>query len=109
MIKVDLNSIDAVVLVIVKNSNGSYESVTIFSKYIHVTSSDTPYKSHFGIVDIVYSFRSTYKMLNRSNSGFYTGIPLKNETFLVTSYNEAHKIAEEIYKKKKKVHLDGSW
>lgn len=59
----------------------------------------------WGNVDIIYSWRATYLMLDRKKSGFWTGKPLKNETFTVMSQKDALERARELYEGKKKIFL----
>lgn len=105
MIKANLQKIrGGAVLAVVKNGHGAYESVTVFAPY-RKHEAATLYKTVFGDVDIVYSWRSTYKMLDRPNSGLYTGKALKNETFIVTDREDAEKMAEVLFNRRGKVFL----
>lgn len=93
------------VLSVVMNGHGAYESVTVFVPF-YKHESASKYPNVFGDVDIIYSWRATYKMLDRKKSGFYTGVPLKGETFTVTDKEDALKRAEALYNSKKKVFLN---
>lgn len=105
MIKANLQEIrGGAVLAIVMNGHGAYESVTVYVPYQRREDA-TKWDSIFGPVDICYSWRSTYRMLDRKKSGFYTGIPLKGETFIVTDKEDALRQAEALYNRKGKVHL----
>ena len=107
MIKVNLEELrGGAILAIVMNGHGAYQSVTVFTPYDGSVNGATEYKSYFGPVDIVYSWRATYKMLERKNSGFWTGKPLKSETFVVTDKANAIKIADELFTRKTKVFLN---
>jgi hypothetical protein len=107
MIKANLSEIrGGAVLAIVMDGHGAYESVTVFVPYQH-SESASKHPSVFGDVDIIYSWRSTYKMLNRKDSAFYTGRPLRTtETFIVTDKEDALKQAESLFNNKKKIHLN---
>jgi hypothetical protein len=106
MIKANLEQIrGGAVLAIVMDGHGAYESVTVFRPYRR-TESATLYNTIFGEVDIAYSFRSTFKMLDRKRSGLYTGKALKGETFIVTDYEDACRQADAIYERKRKVWLN---
>ncbi len=94
------------VLAVVRNVRGGIESVTVFVPYSKTRPSwaksyewyASRYESHFGPVDIAYSWRSTYLMLGRMQSGFHTGVPLPNEQFSVMSRVDAIKQAENLFK-----------
>ncbi len=105
MIKANLQEIrGSAVLAIVKNGHGAYESVTVFEPW-HSSPSATRYDTVFGAVDICWSWRSTYKMLDRKKSGLWTGRPLKSETFIVTDKADAVKQAEALFNRRGKVFL----
>lgn len=95
---------DPAVLAVVKNGD-EIESVTVFYPY----SEEKPkwwrnnewyasrFHSIYGDVDICYSWRASYKMMDRIDSGFHTGTPLPGELFAVMSRKQAISEAEKIY------------
>lgn len=105
MIKANLEQLrGGAVLAIVMNGHGAYQSVTVFVSYTKHESA-TLIPSHFGNVDIIYSWRCTYKMLDNKRSGFHTGNPLKSETFIVTDKEDALNQAKALFNRKGKVFL----
>lgn len=102
-------------LTIVMDGHGAYESVTVWIvSQLHKMTADEAYKTGascfetvFGGLDIIYSWRSTYLMMDRKKgkgrtSGLYTGVPLKSETFIVTSKSEALKMAKKLLKRSRR-------
>lgn len=88
---------DQSVLAIVRDADGGIESVTVFVPYSAYRKCPTRWDSHWGPVDIWYSWKSTYLMLDRLESGFVTGMPLPTESFTVLDRVEALKQAEAMY------------
>lgn len=84
------------VLFVVRKEHG-IESVTIYRPYFGPA--DKVFcQSHWGAVDICYSWRNTFLHMERKNSGLYTGIPLPGEEFKVLEYSEAYEEAEKLRK-----------
>lgn len=85
------------VLAIRKNGHGAYQSVTVFVPYDPRPESASKFSTIFGDLDIVYSWRSTYIMLDDKGSGLHTGTPRKSEQFFILKRSKAIKIAESLY------------
>ena len=89
-------------LVIIKDGNGEQTQLLTHDYRVRKDSA-TKWYSHYGTLDIAYSWRASYLMLEREDSGFYTGVPLSTETFIVTNPEDAYAQARAIYQKNHKV------
>ena len=88
---------DQSVLAIVRDADGCIESVTVFVPFSADRNCPTRCDSHWGPVDIWYSWKSTYLMLDRPESGFRTGVALPTESFAVLDRVAALKHAKALY------------
>ncbi len=86
------------VLMVVKTTKGTIESVTVFGDK-RFTGEGGTYRSSFGDVGILRSYGATFKMLDRKDSGLYTGKPLAGETISLTTLKAARLEFERIYKR----------
>lgn len=90
-------------IAIVKIQENEYESITVFVPYCNCQAKAKIESKFYGDMHIVYSWNSTYKLLERQNSGLYTGIPLPGEEFIIaTSKLEAIKQANSLSLRQKK-------
>ena len=83
-------------------TGGKVESLTIFISSRYVRDPGRGYQTPMGSVDIAYSYGASYKMLDRKDSGLYTGTPLAGEKITFTTYQAAYDKVKAIYRKSRK-------